>query len=699
MKKKFAAVLAACIVFTNSFNVFSQEINTTINSEVLLNSKKEVVLQVDNTLAVINGVEKQLSTLPKVLNGTTYLPLRFIVDELLEANLEWHAVEKKASITRGDKKVEVKIESTEGFLNGERIILLSAPITDGGITYLPLRAMSSLFDIEVSYDEATKKITLVKESESNESVVDISPTVFAHFSFDQPRYTEGQEVKVIDESFDETGEAIVDRVWKVNFNEKQTSRQLENIFKVPKVGTYAISLKVRNAKGMWSAWITQQVVIHPNLKPVITKFETSKKSFAQGEKLEFTYEYENEVWENIKAERWTYREFDEPLAKSVVDKPQFIFDEGKYIVTLQLQDDAGNWSDRQETVVFINEQAGQKELEFRFTKGSIGDIIDNFKDFNYQNYKEITPSVTTFGEGSLMMSDSPESVKAVGILYKDTLEGPGRILIHHSNEFTEEENARENKRLVLMAENKTDEPANFVIANRIIKGPAEDALYVGQQQLLAYLRGDGYNSYTLNPGEKMYIYDSGARRWGKNQLISGKMDFFITGKVTFTVAAIGKNTTMDEIEGLPKLQKDIHPRGTFGVTDIYHQIELMDNEPTKLLLGKDASEWIEGYDAITGEVVKNRGNFGITYHLKITAKQDIGLILNPRGGIFRGAIKWDGNKTYLAPSKGFFSGHNSKAVMIGTMKAGETRTLEYILPNGSASPVLIGFIPKSYWNK
>ena len=697
MRKKLTAVLAATMILVNGINVYSEELGLPAIDQILPKATKEVVLQLGNTLAIVNGEKRQLDVMPMVNKGTTYLPFRFIANVLLEADVAWDGTAKRITITKDNKIVEITVGAKEARVNGEIVVLSNAPVIDKGITFLPLRAVADLFGIQTDYDAGTKNITLTKE-ESVETPA-ISPTLFAKFSFEESMYTEGQTVKVVEESYDESGAGIADRLWMINFNEKQTSAKLENIFKTPKPGLYSVSLKVRNTLGMWSGWTTQEILINPNQKPVITKLETGKASYAQGEELEFTYAFENEPWEGIKAERWTYREIDEPIAKSVADKPQFIFNEGQYIVSLQLQDDFNNWSERQEVIVTINEESKQKELEYRFKKGSIGDIIDNFKNFNYQTYKEIFPSEVTFGEGVLMMSDSPESVKAVGILYRDTLSGTGRILIHHCNDFTEEDNLAENKRLVLMAENKTDTPASFILSNRIIKGPSEDTLFVGQQLLYAFLKGDGYNSYTLNPGEKMYIYDSGNRKWGKNQLISGKADFQIDGKITFTVAAIGKNTAMNEIELLPNLAKDVHPRGTFNTTDIYQKIDLIDDEPVKLLLGKGDDEWAQGYDAITGEAVKNRGNFGIVYHLKITAKHDTGVILNPRGGIFRGAVKWDGNKVYLTPSKGFFSGHNSKAVMIGNLKAGETRTLEYVLPNGSASPVLIGFIPSDYWNK
>ena len=75
----------------------------------------------------------------------------------------------------------------------------------------------------------------------------------------------------------------------------------------------------------------------------------------------------------------------------------------------------------------------------------------------------------------------------------------------------------------------------------------------------------------------------------------------------------------------------------------------------------------------------------------------MGVILNPRADIFRGAIRWQDEGTFLAPANGYFMNTSKKAVMLGVIKAGETRTLEYMLPNGSSAPILLGFVPKSMW--
>lgn len=658
-------------------------------------SKKEVIMYLNSTLVIIDGLEQNLAKPPKVIDNSTYLPMRFIGEEILDAQVDWDGKNKLITIYNDELSVELKVGSNKVLINKEEVKLPNFPILEDDATYLPLRSVSEIFGIKIDYNHHTKCITLIKINDAED--MDKAPT--ADFQFAEDTYTEGQAVKVIDKSYDREGNLITSRLWMVDNNHEKANSNLENIFSKPKEGKYVISLKVKNDKGIWSDWVSKQIVINPNLKPVVTSLLPGKDTYHAGEALGFTYTYDNEPWEGIKAQRWTYREINEPVSKEVAEKPRFIFHEGQYVISLRIQDDNNNWSDVERTVINIKGKPDQSELEYRFTQGEIGDLIDNFENFNYQDYKLIEPDRFAQAGGTLLMSDSPEVVKETGILYKDTINGIGRILIHHLNGYTNEMNELGRKRLVVVAENTTDSPANFSIKNKVIKGPHYDGLYVGQRLLYDFLANKGKNeSYSLQPGEKAYIYDSGKSKWGKGDLISGVMDFDVNGPITVTVAAVEDNTTLDDIELLKELSKDVHPRGTFDKTDIYYEIDLKDKEPTKILLGTGAEEWINGYDAITGELVQNRGNYGVTYNIKITAKEDTGIILNPRAGFFRGAVRWDGKDVYLTPNKAYISGHNSKAIMLGVIKAGETKELEYVLPNGSASPVLLGFIPKEHWN-
>lgn len=720
IKKKFTLMLALAVfmgTFSTSFadevkkeeDIFPEQIEEIQKIEALeeINEKqevrdfgnqKEMILQLDSTLALINGEEHTLTARPKVIEGSTYLPLRFMGDMLLEAAVEWDASSRRVTITKDTTKVEVTIGKNKAYINGDEIVIDNPPIIVDNITYLPLRTTAGLFSIQTDYDESIRQITLVKIKGDSYKPPVKKPAI-AQFSFEHGEYTAGQIVKAIDNSFHEEGLVITDKLWMINFDETKTNKKLENMFSKPGAGTYLVSLKVEAGKDNWSEWTTNEITIKPNEKPIVTTFFPTKESYAGGEIMDFTYTYENEPWEGIKATRWTYRKLGEDLSRAVVEKPKYIFHQGQYIITLQLQDDYGNWSDVKEANVEITSESRQKELEYRFTKGEPGDIIDNFDNFNYSTYREVPSDITTFKEGTLYLSDSPENVKANGILYRDTVGGLGRILIHHHNSFTEEENIAEPKKLVLVADNPTDKPVSFTISNRSAKGPSPDILFVGQLVLRDYLKGAPPENYTLQPGEQMVIYDSSSKRWEKGQLISVQMDFDISGSLELTTVALGKSTSISNIEYLPELDKDVHPRGTFDKTDIYHEIITDSSEPTKLVLGAGAAEWLTGYDAITGETVQNRGNFAVNYKIKITATEDIGVMLNPRAGLFRGAMKWDNEEPFLAPSRGYIMGHNSKGVMLGVIKAGETKTLHYSLPNGSASPVILVFMPKEHWNQ
>ncbi len=729
MKKKLTLILAVSVIVSSSFTAFADQVepientifdqveeikegNDILQAEEIpvepeegetqliqeLPNQREMILQLDSTLAWINGEEYTLTARPEVIEGRTYLPLRFMADMLLEAGVDWNPEAKKVTIIKDGIMVEVTIGKQEAHINGDQIQIENTPIIIDSMTYLPLRTTADLFDIQTDYDELTRSITLIKLQDGSYEPEIIKPAI-PKFSFAQEHYIAGQPIEAIDESFHEKGRPITATRWMIDFDETKTNDKLANMFRTPRAGSYLVSLKVEAGKGNWSEWETQEITIHPNQKPAITSLYPAKDTYARGELLDFTYTYENEAWEGIKASRWTYRQVGEVLSKAVVEKPQHIFHQGDYIVTLQLQDDYGNWSDAKETIVKISNDIKQHEMEYRFTKGQAGDIIDNFNNQNYAIYKTVESNETSFKAGRLFISNSPENVKENGVLYRDTVSGPGRILVHHHNSFTEEENLAEPKKVVLVAENTSDEPVIFTLSNRADKGPSSDILFVGQQVIYDYLNGSEPIGYSLAPGEKMMIYDSNPKKWEKGQVVSVQMDFNIIGNLTLTTAALGRNAHIDEIEFLPELDRDTHPRGTYDKTDIYHKVHVDNDEPTKLILGAGTEEWVNGYDAITGQEVQNKGGFALNYKIEITATEDTGIMLNPRAGLFRGALKWDGEDAFLAPSKGYFMGHNSKGVMLGVVKAGQTRTLEYSLPNGSASPVLLVFMPKETWKQ
>ena len=649
----------------------------------------KVILTLNSKTALVDGESVELLTAPVVIEGTTLLPLRFVADQVVGANVVWDSKAKTVTITKDGTEVVVTIGSKIAKVDGLELELLVAPIIDNDTTLVPLRFISEAFNISVDYNGETKTITLNKGSQVQ--VPNNAP--IASFYFPE-NYVAGQTVTAINTSTDPDGDAITEQLWSVLSGDKTlTNKELSNMFKTPRAGTYVIGLQVKDSKGLWSEWSYQTVTIEENKAPVIKNLTAKKSSYAQGEPIEFSYTYDNESWETVKEGKWTYRSASEPENRNTLGKPDVLFTEGDYVITLYLDDAYGNRSAKAETMVHITGDAITSELSYRFTQGKIGDWIDNFQNYSYLNYKDVTVANKTYKEGTLIMSDSPEEVKGQGILYKDKMNGSGRILIHHINSI---QDTTETQRLALIVENPTEKPVTIKLMNKSIKGPATDILRVGQLTLNEYLSGTvPTETIVLAPGERKYIYD---KNWSYNTCISGHMDVETDGEATFIVANLGKAHTLQDLDNLTYYPADgVHFSGTYGVVGINYELELDGNEPEKLVLGKkDSGEWVVGYDERTNTTVENAGNFGVSYYITVTAKEDTGVILNNRGGTFQGAIKWN-NTVYNMPGKGTFSGTTTKSVVMGVIKKGETVTIEYLLPNGSAAPTLIGFIPKSAW--
>ena len=292
------------------------------------------------------------------------------------------------------------------------------------------------------------------------------------------------------------------------------------------------------------------------------------------------------------------------------------------------------------------------------------------------------------------MSDSPETVKGLGVLYEDSMEGTGRVLLHHLNQIDASVSQGKKQKLALIISNDNEEAVTLTLSNESIKGPATDITRVGQKVVYDYFTGTEERTITLQPGEKQWIY---AQNWTANNCISGMLDVKAEGKVRFIVAAITEDVTLEQIDDLDRLPADgIHMSGSFDTIGMSYTLNLDGTKPTKLLLGDKASEeWVKGIDIRTGTPMENKGNFGVSYYVTITAEEDMGIFLNSRGGGIQGVIKWDDGSVYNVPKQGLLAQVSTRAAVIGTIKKGETKTFEYILPNGSSAPILIGFVPAS----
>ena len=88
-------------------------------------------------------------------DGRTMVPVRFIA-ERMQAQVTWDATTKQVSITLGERKIQLTIDSKTYLLNGEAKETDTAPVIEPGLnrTMVPLRLVSEALGLAVEWEEA-----------------------------------------------------------------------------------------------------------------------------------------------------------------------------------------------------------------------------------------------------------------------------------------------------------------------------------------------------------------------------------------------------------------------------------------------------------------------------------------------------------------------------------------------------------------
>ncbi|MNW39649.1 hypothetical protein D3C74_167410 [compost metagenome] len=107
----------------------------------------------------VNGQKQGLDVAPLVKNGTTYVPIKYILDSFGGSAL-WNSTAKKITVTRGTTVMELTVNKKEFMMNGSMKTATVAPIVTGGRTLVPLRMVSEQLGIDVKWEQKTKSITL-----------------------------------------------------------------------------------------------------------------------------------------------------------------------------------------------------------------------------------------------------------------------------------------------------------------------------------------------------------------------------------------------------------------------------------------------------------------------------------------------------------------------------------------------------------
>lgn len=660
--------------------------NTDVSPADSVLNQKVIKLIINSDNAYIDGQKVKLDTPAVSIEGRTFLPLRFISEKLLEVQPVYDGASKTTTIIKDGKTAVLTTGKKQATIDGKAITLDSAPIVKNGATLLPLRFFVENFDMSISYDSAKKEVTIKK-------VIGTNTLPVAAFEFGKEKYIAGQKIEYTDKSSDSDGDALINYEWTTSLDFNKKSADINQLLAKAPSGEYIVKYRVQDSKKSWSQFAERTLVIDPNEPPVITSVNISKSSVGRGETFDMTHEFKNEDWEAIAKEEWTYRHSSQSPSQAKKEKPSRIFTAGEYVITLALTDTYGNRSNEIEKSITVTDRIVQTQLDYLATTDNVNSTLENYDNKDYTSvFKNMAELNFVDNEGTLIMSDSPENVQDYGILYEETTNRNGRMLLYHVNKIPYPRNVGAG--IIIVVENLEATPVNFSIEKTGMKGPSTDPLAVGTKVLEAHFSANNpYGAYSIEPGKKAIVFDSrGTINWKSDHLVSMLSEYTTTGNVKVSVASVGPDTRLEHMALLTYLPRDIHPRGTFGVTQRSLDVTIPPKEASSITLGSGDSEWITGIDGITKEQVVNRGNYGVEYKLNMTCEEDTLVFINARGGPFKGIVGWtDGSPRYIN------SYYMSTATYVGKIQKGNTLTMRYMLPNGSSSPVIVGFMPEFQW--
>ncbi|MGF9915667.1 stalk domain-containing protein [Paenibacillus ehimensis] len=135
------------------------DITFTYRGAVQQPSNNSVQLTVNKKAVKVNGKEMTLEQAPIITEGNTLIPIRFVTDAL-GGKVSWDEKERKVTILRGGKMIDLWIDNKDLIVNGQRITAEVPPVIMKDLTMVPLRILSENLGWKVTWDGKTQQITL-----------------------------------------------------------------------------------------------------------------------------------------------------------------------------------------------------------------------------------------------------------------------------------------------------------------------------------------------------------------------------------------------------------------------------------------------------------------------------------------------------------------------------------------------------------
>ncbi|MFC4775813.1 stalk domain-containing protein [Paenibacillus sp. GCM10023252] len=560
------------------------------------------------------------------------------------------AVEEEEGITSGTTYVVFYVDKQDAFLNGDQVKLDAAPVIKNGKTFVPAKFLGDAFGMKVEWIAEKQQIEM--ETPKYNIMLDLK---------NKSAFVNGYWFKLDQVATIVNGRLMIKLTWLSDYMDATYTYNNE----LRRIDV----LHVRQPSGVYNPELG-------NSRPV-AKFTFAKPSYQIGEPIKYVdLSYDPDA-EGLKYE-W-------------VGKEEAFFKAGTYPITLKVSDKNGNVSSPYTRQLVIEDKIYLSKVEYPIYTKPVGGYIKTDWNTLYGNYLDLPQvpkqSVTEDKSRSLLLSDSPETFKELGILYQDSVEGKSRLYANHQNGMDKKVS------FAILAKNETDEPVTIRTTNKGEVYPTIYAHLMGSEGTVDFLLNDPVSErMTIPPGET-FIYKQFPDFYpaqGVNVIYDVETD----GQVQFTFA-VGDKVSKDMLD-LPKLPFNGHIRGTFPVTGFDWKLDLSDKamqKPLRLVIGDGKSDLFQpGYDPLRGMEVVNPGNYGTVYKIHSDKPRRMAIMLLAKGGPFRGPFKINGDMR-MTPDSGVLTAFDGMIILAKTTGNEDSLDIEFSPPAGSAFPINLIFYP------
>lgn len=120
---------------------------------------------IGNTKYTVNGATYTMDTAPLVHEGRTFMPIRFVTDNIGAQTL-WSAADQTVTITQADKTIRLKIGSNSANINNMPVPVDPnnhnvLPFILNGRTMMPIRFIAENLDCKVEWDPGPSMVTII----------------------------------------------------------------------------------------------------------------------------------------------------------------------------------------------------------------------------------------------------------------------------------------------------------------------------------------------------------------------------------------------------------------------------------------------------------------------------------------------------------------------------------------------------------